>query len=141
MLAVMLADPYFAGPAPKSTGREAFNPAWLAPFQKEGMRNDAVLATLTELTARSIADEARKYAPQRLLLCGGGAKNVFLRGRIASLLEDVEVVRTDEYGIAGDWMEAMAFAWLAYKRIREEPVALASVTGATQNTILGGVYV
>lgn len=140
ILEAMLSDPYFARPAPKSTGRELFNSAWLDKYLQEGMRNDAVLATLTELTARSIADEARKYAPERVLLCGGGAKNVFLRGRIAALLGEVEVVRTDEYGIPGDWMEAMAFAWLAYKRIHEEPVELKSVTGASQNTILGGVY-
>jgi len=140
MLEAMLSDPYFARPAPKSTGRELFNSAWLDKYLLEGMRNDVVLATLTELTARSIADEARKYTPERVLLCGGGAKNVFLRGRIAALLGDVEVIRTDEYGIPGDWMEAMAFAWLAYKRIHEEPVELKSVTGASQNTILGGVY-
>jgi len=140
VLEAMLSDPYFARPAPKSTGREYFNAQWPERFLKPGMRKDAVLATLTELTARSIAAEASKYAPDRLLLCGGGAKNVYLRGRIAAMLGDAEVVRTDEYGIPGDWMEAMAFAWLAYKRIREEHVALASVTGATQNTILGGVY-
>ena len=140
LLKAMLADPYFAKPAPKSTGRERFNPAWLTPFLDRGLRNDTVLATLTELTARSIADEAARYAPDRLLLCGGGAENVYLRGRIASMLDGIEVVRTDEYGIPGDWMEAMAFAWLASKRMNEEPVALKSVTGASQNTILGGVY-
>jgi len=140
MLAAMLADPYFSLPAPKSTGRERFNPDWLSPFLKAGMRSDSVLSTLTELTARSISDEVKKYAPERLLLCGGGAKNVYLRGRIASMLEGVEVVRTDEYGIPGDWMEAMAFAWLAYKRMNSEAVNLKSVTGASQNTILGGVY-
>jgi len=140
MLEAMLADPYFSLPAPKSTGRERFNPDWLSPFLKAGMRSDSVLSTLTELTARSISDEVKKYAPERLLLCGGGAKNVYLRGRIASMLEGVEVVRTDEYGIPGDWMEAMAFAWLACKRINGEAVALKSVTGASQNTILGGIY-
>jgi len=141
MLEAMLSDAYFARPAPKSTGREHFNAQWLERFVKPGMRDDTVLATLTELTARSIAQEAAKYAPERLLLCGGGAKNAYLRGRIAAQLDGVEVVRTDEYGVPGDWMEAMAFAWLAYKRLREEPVGLSSVTGATQNTILGGVYV
>jgi len=140
VLDAMLSDPYFARPAPKSTGREYFNAAWAERFVKEGMRSDAFLATLTELTARSIAQEAAKYAPSRLLLCGGGAENVYLRGRIASQLEGVEVVRTDEQGIPGEWMEAMAFAWLAQKRMNEEAVELSSVTGASQNTILGGIY-
>ena len=63
VLEAMLSDPYFARPAPKSTGRERFNPVWLERFLKAQMRNDAVLATLTELTARSIAGEAAKYAP------------------------------------------------------------------------------
>ena len=139
-LEAMLADPYFPRPAPKSTGRERFNRAWAAPFLKPGMRNDAVLATLTELTARSIAGEALKYNPQRVLLCGGGAKNVYLLGRIASMLEGVEVAGTDDYGVPGDWMEAMAFAWLAFKRLNHETVELKSVTGASQNTILGGIY-
>lgn len=140
MLEAMLSDPYFALPAPKSTGRERFNGEWLARFLKPEMRDDAVLATLAELTARSIADEVRKYHPERLLLCGGGAHNVFLRGRIGALLDGVEVVRSDAYGVPAEWMEAMAFAWLAYKRIHEAPVALKNVTGATQDTILGGVY-
>ncbi len=140
MLGAMLADPYFSLPAPKSTGREQFNPAWLKPFLRPDLRDDAVLATLTELTARSVVDEVKRYAPERVLLCGGGAHNVFLRGRIAALLGDIEVARTDEYGIAAEWMEAMAFAWLAFMRINEAPVELASVTGASRNTILGGVY-
>ena len=140
MLGAMLADSYFSQPAPKSTGRERFNPAWLKPFLRPDLRDDAVLATLTELTARSVADEVKRYAPDRVLLCGGGAHNVFLRGRIAAMLGDIEVVRTDEYGVPSEWMEAMAFAWLAFMRISGQPVGLASVTGASGNTILGGVY-
>lgn len=140
MLEAMLADRYFLLPAPKSTGREYFNRDWLRPFVQAGMRDDTVLATLTEFTACSIANEVRRFAPERLLLCGGGANNVFLRGRIASQLDGVEVVCTDAYGIPGDWMESMAFAWLAYKRLREEAIELKNVTGASQNTILGAVY-
>jgi anhydro-N-acetylmuramic acid kinase len=140
MLAAMLSDAYFSKPAPKSTGREYFNPAWLDRFVQGEVGDEDVLATLTELTARSIADEAAKYAPTRLLLCGGGAKNAYLRERIASLLAGTETATTDDYGVSGDWMEAMAFAWLARKRMHEEAVELKSVTGATQNTVLGGVY-
>jgi len=126
---------------PKARGGSGSTRPGSAPFfKKRGARDDTVLSTLTELTARSIADEAAKYAPERLLLCGGGASNVYLRGRIAALLEGVEVERTDAYGVPGEWMEAMAFAWLAYKRMNAEPVALKSVTGASQDTILGGVY-
>ena len=140
VLGAMLADPYFARPAPKSTGREYFNPAWTARYVPDTLADADVLATLTELTARSIAHEAAACAPTRVLLCGGGAKNVYLLGRIASMLEGVEVAGTDDYGVPGDWMEAMAFAWLAFKRLNHETVELKSVTGASQNTILGGIY-
>lgn len=136
----MLDDDYFSQLAPKSTGREYFNADWLQPYVKASMRSDSVLATLTELTARTIADAVRRYGVMRLLLCGGGAKNIFLRERIVSLLEGIEVERTDHYGVPGDWMEALAFAWLAYKRVNEEPVALHHVTGASCNTILGALY-
>jgi anhydro-N-acetylmuramic acid kinase len=75
-----------------------------------------------------------------LLLCGGGAKNRFLYERIVALLPDCEVAATDDYGVSGDYMEAMAFAWLAYKRVHREPVELMTVTGARENGILGGLY-
>ena len=78
-----------------------------------------------------------KENPDLLLLCGGGAKNAFLVERIKALLPNVEV------GIAeyADQIEAICFAWLAYKRIHQEPVNLKTVTGASVNTILGGLYV
>ncbi len=140
LLEAMLADPYFSRPAPKSTGRESFNAAWIDRFGVGSLGDADVLATLTELTARTVAQEAARYAPKRLLLCGGGAKNGWLVARIAALLEGVEVAPTDAYGVSAQWMEAMAFAWLARMRLHRRPVPLHGITGASRDTLLGGIY-
>jgi len=95
-----------------------------------------VQRTLLELTAISISNEVLKFNPDILLLCGGGAKNAFLVERLAVLMPNVHT------GIAkdADNIEAMTFAWLAYKRLHNEHVNLKDVTGASRNAILGGVY-
>jgi anhydro-N-acetylmuramic acid kinase len=140
MLEAMRSDPYFSLPAPKSTGREYFDDAWLERFDPGLRRAEDVLATLAELTAATVADAVRDHRPRRLLLCGGGVENAYLVERIAARLEGVEVAPTDDYGVPHEWMEAMAFAWLAYKRMQGEPVALRSVTGAERDAVLGGIY-
>jgi anhydro-N-acetylmuramic acid kinase len=131
----MMADAYFSLPYPKSTGREKFNLAWLSAF-KSGIAPVDMQRTLLELTAQSIANEVLRFNPDILMLCGGGAKNSFLVERIAALMPNIQV------GIMAqaDWLEAMMMAWLAYKRIHEEPVELKEVTGARENTLLGAVY-
>jgi anhydro-N-acetylmuramic acid kinase len=141
LLQRFLSEPYFLQSAPKSTGREQFNASWLETML-EGLEikpND-VQATLLELTVCTIAQEIQKFNIARLLVCGGGVKNAYLMQRLSELLETVEVATTDAYGLSSDFMEAMAFAWLAYKRLNHETVALKAVTGATKNAILGGIY-
>ncbi len=142
LLKALLEEPYFREAPPKSTGRELFDPAWLASKLAAfpAIAPEDVQATLTELTAETIADAAKRFAPELLLLCGGGAKNGYLRERLAVLLAGTEVAKTDDYGVSGDAMEAMAFAWLAYKRMHNETVALRSVTGAKEDGVLGGIY-
>ena len=137
LLKAFLADSYFTKPYPKSTGRERFNRHWLASFALEKYRPQDVQATLLELTAQSIALEVKHFALDKLLLCGGGAKNTFLCERLADLLPLLCI----EIAPFADEMEAMTFAWLAYKRIHKEPVHLKEVTGARENTILGASYV
>ena len=97
--------------------------------------------TLLELTAKTIANEVQKFKRQRVVLCGGGAKNSFLTQRLHSLLASVEVVSSDSLGISSEAMESMMMAWLAYKRVRSEKVDLKDVTGASANAVLGGLYV
>lgn len=142
LLKLMLDDPYFSLPTPKSTGREYFNKDWLDKHLNyfEEFTNEDVQATLLELTATSCANEAKKFDTELLIVCGGGAKNTLLIKRLKEIMSPIEVVSSDECGVSSDFMEAMAFAWLAYKRVHKEKVQLSSVTGAKQDTILGALY-
>jgi anhydro-N-acetylmuramic acid kinase len=139
----LLSEPYFKKRAPKSTGRERFNSGWLHAALQEYAHLSAqdIQATLLELTVCTITDEVRKSAPDLLLVCGGGVKNRFLMLRLKeSLGSSISVAATDDYGVSSDYMEAMAFAWLAYKRVHHEKVELKAVTGAYENGVLGGIY-
>ncbi len=143
LLDAMMADDYFLQPYPKSTGREKFNMAWLEDMlTRRGSSVCALVAeedvqrTLVELTALSISNEVLKSGCDVALLCGGGAKNSFLVERIKALMPNVEVAIAQN----ADMIEAMTFAWLAYKRVHKEVVNLKDVTGASDNTILGGIY-
>lgn len=143
LLRRMLADPYFSLPAPKSTGREYFNLGWLEK-QLAGYGPIApqdVQATLAELTAVSIADQVLLIGGcERVLVCGGGARNPLLMARLSALLSGTEVNTTDECGVSGDDMEALAFAWLAARTLSGLPGNLPSVTGARKETVLGAIF-
>ncbi len=138
----MLAEPYFGRPAPKSTGRELFNLAWLDAALAEFPNVPAVdvQATLAELTAATIADAVPRGGVDRLLVCGGGVHNTDLQQRLARRMGGTSVETTDDHGVPADWLEAMAFAWLAWARLHAVPGKLPSVTGARQAAVLGGVY-
>ncbi len=140
LLEQMLDDGYFKQDYPKSTGREKFNREWLEKLigqvGEDKSRQADIQRTLLELTAVSISNEVLKFQRDILFLCGGGAKNSFLVERIKVMMPNIEVVIV----VNADSLEAMAFAWLAYKRIHKEPVDLRDVTGARENGMLGGVY-
>jgi len=140
LLDTMMQDAYFLQAYPKSTGREKFNQVWLEEMMsKVGMRASRptdIQRTLLELTALSISNEVLRFNRDVVLLCGGGAKNSFLVERIKALMPNVEVVIAEN----ADYIEAMTFAWLAYKRVHKEVVNLKDVTGASDNTVLGGLY-
>jgi anhydro-N-acetylmuramic acid kinase len=145
LLARLLSEPYFAARAPKSTGRELFNAAWLdahldAHAAARGRRPAPVdvQATLAELTARTIA-AAVVGKSERLIVCGGGAYNTDLIARLSRAAAK-PVESSVAYGIAPDWVEAAAFAWLAYARLQGKFGNVPSVTGARQAAVLGGVY-
>jgi anhydro-N-acetylmuramic acid kinase len=141
LLARFFDDPFFGKTAPKSTGREHFNASWLKKRVHDLHVNPQdVQATLLELTAQSIANEVSKFDVTLLLICGGGVKNSFLMQRLRALLPKVTLHSTDHYGVNSEFMEALAFAWLAYKRVRHESVPLKDVTGALRDAVLGGIY-
>lgn len=137
LLDAMMSDDYFSQPYPKSTGREKFNTDWLQSYLRGKTHNpEDVQRTLLELTALSISNEVLKFNRDIALLCGGGAKNSFLVDRIKTLMPNVEVAIAQN----ADYIEAMTFAWLAYKRVHREVVNLKDVTGASDNAVLGGIY-
>ncbi len=138
LLDKMMSDDFFQEPYPKSTGREKFNNVWLQKYLSGHTHNpEDVQRTLLELTAMSISNEVLKFNPDITLLCGGGAKNTFLVERIKVLMPNVEVAISAN----ADQIEAMTFAWLAYKRVHHQKVNLKDVTGASDNAVLGGIYV
>ncbi|UVJ43573.1 anhydro-N-acetylmuramic acid kinase [Pseudomonas sp. LS1212] len=144
LLQALLSDPFFAGTGPKSTGREVFNLTWLqqhlARLPASAERD--VQATLLELTAVTIVDslQAAQRDTQALMVCGGGAHNSALMRRLASLLPNARVSSTAACGIDPDWVEAMAFAWLAHCCLEGIPTNRPSVTGARGLRVLGAIY-
>ena len=144
LLARLLGGRYFSRSPPKSTGRDLFNPAWLAAHL--GAASDAapvdVQATLAELTASTCAVDVQRHGidSKELIVCGGGALNDYLVARLQALLPGVEVVSSQERGLPPQQVEAAAFAWLARAAIRREPGNLASVTGARGGRVLGAIY-
>lgn len=141
LLADMLADEYFQLAPPKSTGREYFNAAWLTSFNLSDYAAEDVQATLCALTAASIADACADYQPKQVLLCGGGVHNAnLLQALIQRTNNNCRVTTTDHFGLAPDWLEAIAFAWLAKQRLQLAHGNISSVTGATHDTVLGALY-
>lgn len=144
LLNSMLSEPFFATQGPKSTGRELFNLPWLQSLlaQQEALVDQDVQATLSEFTAQTIADSilAAQASTRSVWVCGGGAHNNDLLQRLQRLLPDCLVDSTDSQGIAADWMEAMAFAWLAHCCLENMPSNRPTVTGARGLRVLGAIY-
>lgn len=141
LLADLAADPFFQLPPPRSTGREHFHLAWLLKhLERRDIAGEDVQATLLALTVKTIAGEATRTGATRLLVCGGGARNVALLAALRAALPGVAVETTNEHGLDSDFVEAAAFAWLARERLAGRNGSLASVTGAERDAVLGGIY-
>ncbi|MFI8483380.1 anhydro-N-acetylmuramic acid kinase [Pseudomonas sp. NPDC078700] len=144
LLKSLYSDAFFKTSGPKSTGRELFNLAWLEQQLKAlpPYKAEDVQATLLELTAQSIVDslQAAQTNTQDLLVCGGGAHNSTLMRRLAQLLPNCRVASTAAHGVPADWVEAMAFAWLAHCCLENICANRPSVTGASGLRVLGAIY-
>ena len=134
--------PYFTKPPPKSTGLEEFNLAWLTSHNALECEAVDVQATLSELTARTIANDILHYAPstEEVFVCGGGTHNSDLLARLARILPEVPIGSTASAGLHPDWVEAAAFAWLAMRTMNNQTGNLPSVTGASRKVILGAIH-
>ena len=136
-------EPFLRGAPPKSTGRELFQLDWL-DRRLQGLTASAadIQATLCVFTARSIAEALRNWAPQtqRLLVCGGGARNLNLMDVLRAELRGITIESTAAHGLEPEWIEAAAFAWMAQETLALRPSNIPSVTGARHPVILGGIY-
>jgi anhydro-N-acetylmuramic acid kinase len=143
LLAQMLKEPYLAALPPKSTGRDLFNDSWLQRSLRGGEQARDVQATLLEFTARSIVDAGTRHCGggfRRMIVCGGGARNAALMARLAALAAPATVESSAQHGIDPQWVEALAFAWLARRTLEGQPGNLASVTGARGPRVLGAIH-
>ena len=138
LLQQFLAEPYFRLPPPKSTGKELFHLPWAREIADlERYAADVVQATFLALSAESIATAIETLGGcERVLACGGGVHNHAL---IASLQQrlGIPVESTAEAGIEPDWVEAMAFAWLAHCHLNNQPLVTSPFTGAAAPVLLG----
>lgn len=145
LLARLLDDPFFTRSPPKSTGREHFHLDWLST-RLRGEAPADIQATLVMLTVESIALALERHLPQAaqpwasVIPCGGGAHNHTLIRQLEQRLSPITVMPCEALGWSPDWLEAGAFAWLAWRRLHEQPGNLAAVTGANGPRVLGGLY-
>ncbi len=139
LLDAFFEDSYFEKTAPKSTGRDYFNEAWLNKHLQKSYAAQDIQRTLLELTASSIA-KAIDSNISEIYLCGGGALNIFLVERLKTLMPKTHIQLTDVLGIPTQYVEAAAFAWLAKQTLFLKPGNIPEVTGAKGLRILGALY-
>lgn len=143
LLARMLADEYFAAPAPKTTGREYFGAQFLArhvdALARLSLEEGA--ATLVELTAATVANAIVRagFAGARVIVGGGGARNALLMARLGARLQPARLEPSDTMGLPADAKEAMAFAVLGYETLRDRPGNVPAATGARRPVVLGAI--
>lgn len=144
LLEDMLLEPFFATTGPKSTGRELFNLTWLLSLlaRYSNIAEQDVQATLCEFTAQTIAESVllAQADTQAVWVCGGGAHNQDLLNRLARMMPNCTVASTDSIGVSADWIEALAFAWLAHCCLESIASNRPAVTGANGLRILGAIY-
>ena len=145
LLDIMMKDSYFSLEHPKSTGPDYFSLFWLQNYLIKLNREidpGDIQATLTELTAKSLSNSLKKLRTvnEKRYFCGGGVHNNYLMSRISFLLGE-KCYTTDKLGFDPDFLEAICFAWLAYKRVKNIKFDMSGVTGSKEKVFLGKVYV
>lgn len=145
-LADLLTHPYFQLPPPRTTGRELFSTAMAADLLATGrarnLRDVDTVATVTALTAYSIADAYRRFAPHppyEVILGGGGAHNQTIVQMLSDALPDTVIQTHEAIGLDSDFKEALVFAVLAYETWHNRVGCLPEQTGATHGTVLGQI--
>ncbi len=135
--------PFITKLPPKSTGRERFSKDYffylIDEYSSSNTMNEDFVRTFTEFTEWSIAENIRLFAknPKRIIASGGGSDNVFLMELLKKELPNVIIDKSDSFGIPSDFKEALCFAYLAYLTLSGLPGNIPSVTGASNETVLG----
>jgi anhydro-N-acetylmuramic acid kinase len=142
LLDKLFSEAYFQVPPPKSCGRDLFNLHWLELHLNETEAPVDVQATLLALTGQAISSSIQQYCKgaEEVYLCGGGAHNLALRSYLKLALPHCDIRLTDQLNIDADWLEAIAFAWLAQQTILGQSANLPEATGAKHPCILGAIY-
>ncbi|WP_330947910.1 anhydro-N-acetylmuramic acid kinase [Thermomonas sp. LB-4] len=142
LLARLLAEPWFAAPPPKSTGRDRFHLDWVEAALTGTEAPADVQATLLALTAHSVAAALHAIQPgtRRVIACGGGVHNPMLMAALAEAMPEAVIESSAGHGLDPDFVEAMAFAWLAREHLAGRPGNLPAVTGAAGPRVLGALY-
>ncbi len=142
LLARLLGEPWFALPPPKSTGRDQFHLEWVEAALTGAEAPADIQATLLALTARSVADALARTQPdtRRVIVCGGGVHNPVLLAALAEAMPEAVVESSAVHGLDPDFVEAMAFAWLAREHLAGRPGNLPTVTGAAGPRVLGALH-
>lgn len=140
LLADLLAEPYYAMPAPKSTGKEHFHLDYVRAHVAEREISDADLVrTLTELTVRTVAQDVAAAGIRFLAVSGGGCHNPVILDGLRSALPGVDVVLADELGASVDSKEAILFALIGWCTMHGVAAIVPGGTGARAPRILGTI--
>ena len=141
LLEHLLSEPYYSLRAPKSTGKELFNAAYLenALARRRAVKDDDLVATLTALTARTVAEASLSHSPTAVIAAGGGTSNPTLMRMLEESLGEVPLVTADTLGIPSGDKEAIAFAVLGFLTWHGVPASLSSATGARHGSVLGSI--
>jgi anhydro-N-acetylmuramic acid kinase len=142
LLNLILKHPYFRRRPPKSTGPELFGREFLKERAQSVRETDpaALVATLTEATALSVANDLMSWKVRGVFVSGGGCRNPILMHRLKKLLAPSALENSAALGVDSDFKEAVLFAHLGSLRLHETPVDLRAVTGAKRPKILGGLW-
>jgi len=141
----LMQDAFILNTPPKSTGREHYHLDWLnQQLEKIDSHLDAgqIQASLCQFTCDSIIYAIEKHLPEidTLIVCGGGVHNTNLINQLAEKLTSARLASSEEYGTPPDWVEAIAFAWLARQTVNRQAGNLPAVTGACQALVLGAIF-
>ncbi len=142
LLGRLLADPYYRKRPPKTAGREQYGRTFVKRMLATRLPPADLIATATALTAATIAEGIRRFAPSpggELIVSGGGARNPEILKRLAALLPEMALATSSDYGVDVDAKEAVAFAILGYLTWRGRPSNLPSATGARHGVALGKI--